>query len=307
MTAPWYVAFEVKPNQFKVMVEFKTKLFIDGQWVNPVLGGQFASYNPATGEILTHVSNSTKEDIDIAVQSAKACLYSKNWGYASTGAQRAAVLRKLGEIITARKNELARLDSIDMGKPLREALADMNDAIDACSHFASLAEEQDLKQEEEINNNTTDFITRIRHEPIGVVGAITPWNYPFLMGIWKVVPAIAAGCTIVLKPSEYAPLSCLLLGEMCFEAGLPAGGLNVVPGLGPDAGTPLSAHPGVDKVSFTGSAPTARKVMALAASGPRAVSMELGGKSPILVFADADIDGAVDWIITGILWGSGQV
>jgi len=116
-----------------------------------------------------------------------------------------------------------------------------------------------------------------------------------------------SGCAIVLKPSEYAPLSCLLLGEMCLEAGLPAGALNVISGLGPDAGTPLSSHPGVDKVSFTGSVGTARKVMSLAAQGPRAVSLELGGKSPIVVFDDAEVDGAVDWIITGFLWGSGQV
>lgn len=127
------------------------------------------------------------------------------------------------------------------------------------------------------------------------------------MGIWKVLPAIAAGCCIVLKPSELAPLSCLLLGEMCFEAGLPAGGLNVVPGLGKDAGGPLSNHPGIDKLSFTGSVPTARMIMAAAALGPRAISLELGGKSPLIVFEDADINSAVDWIITGILWGSGQV
>jgi len=285
----------------------KTQLFINGEFVDPIRGGSFPVFNPATGEIIVNCSNATTEDVDKAVNAAKACLNGPTWGYSSTGAQRAIVLRKLSTIIASRKDELARLDSLDMGKPLREALADINDAIDACTHFATLAEEQDATQFEEINNNTTDFKTNILHEPIGVIGAITPWNYPFLMGIWKVIPAIAAGCCTVLKPSELAPLSCLLLGEMCFEAGLPAGALNVIPGLGADAGTPLSSHPGVDKVSFTGSAATARKVMALAAQGPRAVSMELGGKSPIIVFEDADIDAAVDWIITGILWGSGQV
>jgi betaine-aldehyde dehydrogenase len=142
---------------------------------------------------------------------------------------------------------------------------------------------------------------------LGVIGAITPWNYPFLMAVWKLIPAIAAGCTMVLKPSELAPLSSIILGEICNEAGLPKGALNIVPGLGPDAGTPLTQHPDVDKVSFTGSVPTAQKVMMGAALGPRGISLELGGKSPLIAFADCDIPSAVDWILTGILWGSGQV
>ncbi len=161
-------------------------------------------------------------------------------GYASTRSQRAAILRRLGEIITSRKEELARLDSLDQGKPLREALADMGDAIAACGHFADLAEEAEKNDGYSVNNGTDDFTTKIFHEPIGVVGMITPWNYPFLMGMWKVVAGIAAGCAMVLKPSELAPLSCLLLGEMCVEAGLPAGALNVVTGLGASAGGPLA-------------------------------------------------------------------
>lgn len=180
------------------------------------------------------------------------------------------VLDILGSFSPCRKAELARLDSLDQGKPLREAEADMNDAITACGYFAQLAEELDGKQHEVVENGTGgDFETTILHEPIGVIGAITPWNYPMLMGIWKVIPALAAGCTMVLKPSELAPLSCLLLAEMCTEAGLPAGAFNVVTGLGPDAGTPLTLHPDIDKISFTGSVPTARKIMAAAATGPR--------------------------------------
>eukprot|EP01038_Epipyxis_sp_PR26KG_P006105 gene6105-8415_t len=286
----------------------KTKLFINGKYCDPIRGQTFATINPADGKLIADVANGTSEDVDLAVQAAKACLNGPNWGYKSTGAQRAVVLRKLQEIIAARKDEIALLDSYDMGKPLREALADMGDAINACEHFANLAEEQDKKQNEVIENGTGgDFITTIILEPIGVVGAITPWNYPFLMGIWKVIPAIAAGCAIVLKPSELAPLSCLLLGELCADAGLPAGALNVVTGLGADAGTPLTLHDDVDKISFTGSVPTAQKIMAGAALGPRAISLELGGKSPLIVFEDADIPSVVDWIITGILWGSGQV
>lgn len=178
-------------------------------------------------------------------------------------------------------------------------MADMGDAISACAHFANLAEDFESKQGHFVHNGTEDFVTRIYHEPIGVVGMITPWNYPFLMGIWKVVAGIAAGCSMVLKPSELAPLSCLLLGEMCIEAGLPAGALNVIPGLGATAGSALASHRDIDKVSFTGSVPTAQKIMAACAMGPRGLSLELGGKSPLIVFEDADIPGAVDWICTG--------
>lgn len=283
-------------------------LFINGSYCRPSKGGSFITLNPATDEPICRVANGTAEDINKAVMAAKACLYSDTWGYKSTGAQRAIILRKLGEIITSRKDELARLDSLDQGKPLREASADLGDAISACEHFANLAELQDKQQNEVIENGTNgDFITQIQYEPIGVVGAITPWNYPFLMGIWKVIPAIAAGCTVVLKPSELAPLSCLLLAEMCTQAGLPNGAINVITGLGADAGGPLSCHDEVDKLSFTGSGPTAKRIMAAAALGPRAISLELGGKSPLIVFEDADIPSAVDWIMTGILWGSGQV
>jgi len=287
---------------------YKSQLFIDGSWVDPVLKGTFENRNPSTDAVLGQVANGTKEDIDIAVASARRCLESPHWGYKSTGAQRAVILRKLGEIISNRQEEIAQLDSIDQGKPMREARADLADSIAACTHFAKLAEEQDQHQNEVIDNGTEGaFTTTIVLEPIGVIGAITPWNYPFLMSIWKVIPAIAAGCTMVLKPSELAPLSSLLLGELCFEAGLPAGALNVVSGLGPDAGAPLSNHPGIDKLAFTGSQATGSRIMAAASAGPRAVSMELGGKSPLIVFDDADINGAVDWIITGILWNAGQV
>mmetsp|Transcript_15266 Transcript_15266/g.22979 ORF Transcript_15266/g.22979 Transcript_15266/m.22979 type:complete len:504 (+) Transcript_15266:53-1564(+) len=289
-------------------MSYKNKLYINGEWRDAIKGGTFDTINPATEEIITSVAAATSEDIDVAVEAAVRCLHSSDWGYCSTGAQRAQILRKLGDLFTAHQDELARLDSLDQGKPLREAKADLGDAISCCAHFAKLAEEQDSKQNEVIDNGTDgEFVTTIVLEPIGVVAAITPWNYPLLMAVWKVVPAIAAGCTIVLKPSELAPLSCLVFGELCTQAGLPNGALNVVPGLGPDAGGPLSSHPAVDKVSFTGSVPTARRVMTCAAAGPRAVTLELGGKSPLIIFEDAELDSAVDWVITGFLWGSGQV
>lgn len=284
---------------------FRTQLWINGAYVNAKSGDTFVTLNPATNSPICSVQAAGAEDIDAAVAAARACLNSPNWGYASTGAQRAAVLRKLGAIFVEKKAEIAELDSLDQGKPLREANADMDDAITACEYFAGLAE----SREEEIVDNGTEgvFQTRIVHEPIGVIGAITPWNYPILMALWKIIPAIACGCTVVLKPSELAPLSCIWLGEMCQQAGLPDGALNIVPGLGHPAGSALSNHTGVDKLSFTGSLPTAQKIMMGAAGGPRALSLELGGKSPLIVFDDAPIEATVDWILTGVLWGSGQV
>jgi betaine-aldehyde dehydrogenase len=284
-----------------------TKLWINGKWCDSADGGRFDSISPPTGKVLKSVSAAGSVDIDAAVSAAKACLHSDNWGYKSTGAQRAVILRRFGEIIKERMSELVEIECADNGKPRREAEADFGDAIGACNHFADLAEKQDKDQDEEIDVGDGDFKCCIRYEPLGIIGGVTPWNYPFLMGIWKVVPAVAAGCCIVLKPSELAPLTCLLMGEMLQQAGLPDGALNVVPGLGPVAGAALSAHEGVDKLSFTGSVPTAKRIMTAAAEGPRNISLELGGKSPLIAFEDSDIVALVDWIITGFCWGSGQV
>ena len=179
-------------------------------------------------------------------------------------------------------------------------LQDIDDSITQCDHFAMLVEQ---RHDETVENGTDgQFETLVIHEPVGVIGAITPWNYPFLMSIWKVVAAIACGCCVVLKPSELAPLSSIWLGELCKEAGLPDGALNIVPGLGPDAGAALSAHDGIDKLSFTGSLPTAQRIMSAAAAGPRSVSLELGGKTPLIVFEDSPVDATVDWIILGVCW-----
>ena len=198
-------------------MEYKDFCYIDGKWLKPVKGETFELFKPVTGELLCNVAAAGIDEVNLAVAAAKKCMYSAIWGYNSTGAQRAVVLRALGAIIKSRAQEIAALDSLDHGKPLREALADMGDAEAACAHFADLAEKQDRDQDEVIDNGTADFITTIKLEPIGVIAAVTPWNYPFLMGIWKVVPAIAAGCAVVLKPSELAPLSCLLLAQVQYN------------------------------------------------------------------------------------------
>ncbi|KAM0850565.1 hypothetical protein ACQ4PT_052998 [Festuca glaucescens] len=191
--------------------------------------------------------------------------------------------------IIERKSDLARLESLDCGKPLDETAWDMDDVAGCFEYFAGHAESLDKRQNSEVSL-PENFKCHIKKEPIGVVGLITPWNYPLLMATWKVAPALAAGCTAVLKPSELASVTCLELADVCKEVGLPSGVLNVVTGLGPEAGAPLSSHPDVNKAAFTGSYETGKKIMIAAAPTVKPVTLELGGKSPIVVFDDVDID-----------------
>ncbi len=284
----------------------REKLFIDGKWVSPAKGGTFAVVDPATEEVVHHAPAGTAEDIDTAVQAARRAFDEGPWPR-MFGRERAAVLRRISEIILARKHELARLEVIDNGKPMPEAVWDMEDTAGCFAFYAGLAEELDDKPEETIALSEPRFSSKVVREPIGVAGAIIPWNYPLLMASWKVAPALAAGCTMVLKPSELTPLTALELGDIVAEAGLPAGVLNIVTGLGPEAGQPLSEHPGVEKLAFTGSVPTGARIMAAAARDIKNVSLELGGKSPFVVFADSDIEKAVEWILFGIFWNQGQV
>lgn len=282
------------------------KLFIDGQWLAPARGGSFAVVNPATEAVIHHAPAGTAEDIDLAVKAARRAFDTGPWPRMS-GRERAVYLRAIADKILERKQELGRLEVIDNGKPLPEAVWDMEDTAGCFSFYANLAEELDENPEEPITLAEPRFSSKVVREPIGVAGAIIPWNYPLLMASWKVAPALAAGCTMVLKPSELTPLTALELAAIAEEVGLPAGVLNVVTGLGADAGQPLSEHPGVDKLAFTGSVPTGAKIMAAAARDIKNVSLELGGKSPFVVFADSDIEKAVEWIMFGIFWNQGQV
>jgi betaine-aldehyde dehydrogenase len=281
-------------------------LYIDGAWVAPVLGGRFPVENPATGEVLHQAPAGTAADIDLAVHAARAAFDAGPWR-STTGAQRARYLRAIAKGIRDRLEELAELEVRDNGKPLPEARWDIGDAAGCFEYYAGLAEGLDTAGPEELAIPDDRFTARVVREPIGVAGAIIPWNYPLLMASWKVAPALAAGCTVVLKPSELTPLTALELAAIVHEAGLPRGVLNVVTGLGPDAGAPLAGHPGVDKIAFTGSVPTGSRIMAAAARDIRNVSLELGGKSPFVVFEDADIEAAVEWILFGIFWNQGQV
>ncbi|XP_020259275.1 LOW QUALITY PROTEIN: betaine aldehyde dehydrogenase 1, chloroplastic-like [Asparagus officinalis] len=287
------------------------QLFIGGEggWREPVLGKRIPIINPATEATIGDIPAATEEDVNLAVEAARIALKrngGKEWARA-TGAFRAKYLRAIAAKITERKSELAKLEALDCGKPLDEAAWDIDDVAGCFEYYADLAEALDAKQRSPVSLPMDTFKSYVLREPIGVVGLITPWNYPLLMATWKVAPALAAGCAAVLKPSELASVTCLELAEACMEVGLPAGVLNIVTGFGPEAGAPLASHPHVDKIAFTGSSATGRNVMTAAAQLVKPISLELGGKSPIVVFEDVDIEKAVEWTLFGCFWTNGQI
>lgn len=278
----------------------QTKLFIGGVWVEAT-GGTLEVVNPTTETVLHLAPAASEADIDTAVNAARVAF--KTWKR-STGTERAVYLRAIAEGVRSKKEELAKLETLQNGKPLPEALWDMDDVAACFDYYAGLAEH--LHLETEIILPHPDFSSLARLEPVGVVGQIIPWNYPLLMLAWKVAPALAAGCCSVLKPSELTPLTALELGQIALEAGLPNGVLNIVSG-GREAGAALANHQGIDKLAFTGSVATGRSVMQAATTGIKNVTLELGGKSPILVFDDSDLEQAIEWIMFGIFWNKGEV
>lgn len=284
----------------------RSELYIDGQWVKPIKGGTCEVINPATEEIIQTIGAATAEDVDVAVKAARRAFDKDGWPKLS-GAQRAKYLRAIANGIRARQSEIARLEVLDNGKPFPEADWDIADAAGCFDFYAGLAEQLDNNPQETIVLSDDRFISKAVKEPIGVAGAIIPWNYPLLMAAWKVAPALAAGCTVVLKPAELTSLTALELAAVADEAGLPAGVLNIVTGAGSVAGQAIIDHQQVDKLAFTGSGPVGSKIMAAAARDIKRVSLELGGKSPFVVFEDADIDEAVEWVMFGIFWNQGQV
>ncbi len=282
------------------------KLYIDGQWQVSQSHEFIEVINPATEEVFDKVAAGNMADINAAVIAARKAFDQGPWPL-MTGTERAVILRKMAVLINERLQELAKIETLDNGKPLPEAQWDIEDTAGTFEYYAGLAENMDEAFEEMIQLPEARFSSRVIKEPIGVAGAIIPWNYPMLMAAWKVAPALAAGCTMVLKPSEATPLTALALADIADQAGLPAGVLNVVTGLGKDAGQALTEHAGVDKLAFTGSVPTGSKIMQQAARDIKNISLELGGKSPFIVFKDSDIDKAVEWIMFGIFWNQGQV
>ncbi|MEE2861429.1 MAG: aldehyde dehydrogenase family protein [Pseudomonadota bacterium] len=284
----------------------KDQLFIDGAFVASASGQTFDVVDPANRQVFHQVARGNAQDVDRAVQAARRAFDDGPWPRMS-GADRAAVLRRMGDLIAERKDELARIEVQDNGKPLPEAIWDIEDTAGVFHFYADLAARLDNSAEQDIALAMEGFTSKAVKEPIGVAGAIIPWNFPMLMASWKVAPALAAGCCMVLKPSELTPVTALELGQIALDAGLPAGVLNIVTGFGAEAGQPLTEHPGVDKLAFTGSVPTGSKIMSTAARDIKAISLELGGKSPLVVFADTPLDEAVEWIMFGIFWNQGEV
>jgi acyl-CoA reductase-like NAD-dependent aldehyde dehydrogenase len=281
---------------------FPTRLVIGGEAVDAASGKTFPVVNPATEEELAAVAEGEAADIDRAVASARAAFESDAWR-ATSARRRGEMLYRLGELCTEHKDAIARLETLNNGKPLFESLIDIKLAADTLKYYGGWADK--------IHGETIPvdgpFFNYTLREPVGVVGAIVPWNFPLSLATWKVGPALACGNTVVLKPAEQTPFTALYLAELALEAGFPAGALNCVPGYGPTAGAALVRHPGVDKIAFTGSTTVGKEIMREAAATVKKISLELGGKSPNIVFADADLDAAARGALTGIFYGKGEV
>ncbi len=279
------------------------KLLIDGRFVDAASGKTFPSYDPATGEVLAQVAEGDREDVDRAVRSARRAFESGAWP-ALTPSERGRLLWKLADLLEEHADEFALLESLDNGKPVTVArAADLPLAVDCLRYFAGWPTKLGG---ETLPISVPGHVAWTLREPIGVVAQIIPWNFPLLMAAWKLAPALATGCTVVLKPAEQTPLSALRLAELVCEVGYPDGVVNVVPGYGETAGAALAAHPGVDKVAFTGSTEVGRLIVQAAAGNLKKVSLELGGKSPNVVLADADLEPAIEGAANAIFFNHGQ-
>ena len=280
------------------------KILIDGEFVAALSGRTFESVNPATGHLLAHVAEGDAADIDVAVASARRAFDSGPWGRMKP-LDRQTILSRFADLVELHHDEIASLDTIDMGSPLIRTKGNLRRAVGMMRFYAG---QTPMVQGDTMSNSVPgDFVTYTLKEPVGVVGAIIPWNNPHIAFIWKVGAALAAGCTVVLKPAEEASLTALMLGELLLEAGLPAGVVNVVPGIGETAGAALASHLDVDKIAFTGSTATGREIVRASAGNLKKVTLELGGKSPNIVFADADLDRAVPGAAMAAFANSGQV
>jgi len=290
------------PNHVDVALP-ELKLLIGNRWVAAESGRTFATINPSTGEAICQVAEADAADVDAAVHAAREAFEHGPWRTMNASA-RGRLLYRLADLIEANAEGLAQLEALDNGKPVSVARAvDVAKTVACYRYFAGWADK--------VHGKTIpidgDFLCYTRHEPIGVVGQIIPWNFPMLMMAWKLAPALATGNTVVLKPAEQTPLSALRIGELILEAGFPAGVVNILPGFGPTAGAALASHMDVDKVAFTGSTEVGHLIMEAAArSNLKPVTLELGGKSPNIVFEDADLDEAVEGAHMGLFANQGQ-
>jgi phenylacetaldehyde dehydrogenase len=292
----------------RAFLEAPKRMLIGGEWVDAVKGATLDVFDPATGTVVTTVPAGTGEDVDRAVRAARTALESKEWGGAPP-VVRERLLFKLADLIEQHAQEFAEIDSLNVGKSVVFARhVDLGMALAYVRYMAGWATKiEGSTHDVSLPFPDQQFVAYTRKEPVGVVGAIVPWNFPLLMAVWKVVPALATGCTIVLKPAEETPLSALRLAELALEAGIPPGVFNVVTGYGHEAGAALAAHPGINKVAFTGSTEVGKLIGKAAMDNMTRVSLELGGKSPVIVLADADVEQAVQGAANGIFFNQGQV
>jgi phenylacetaldehyde dehydrogenase len=280
------------------------KLFIDDKWLDAASGATLDVYDPATGRVIAKVAAGDTEDVDLAVRAARRAFENGAWSKL-TPSERGRLLWKIADLLERDAAEFARIESIDNGKPIAMAQGDVTLAIDMFRYMAGWATK--------IMGTTTPLSLGFEHhsftirEPVGVVGQIIPWNFPLLMAAWKLAPALAAGCTVVLKLAEQTPLTGLKLGELFQEAGCPAGAVNIIAGFGETAGAAIAAHPGIDKVAFTGSTDVGKMIVRAATGNLKKVTLELGGKSPVIVFRDADLEAASAGAAAGIFYNQGQV
>ena len=296
---------EVATNQrVRGFLSAPRKMLINGQWVDSASGETFSVYNPASGATIAEVTEGREEDINRAVAAARKAFDEGPWKDMPPN-QRGRMIWKLGELIGENAEAFAELESLDNGKAQTvAAAADVPLSVDIFQYMAGWATKVEGRT---LNLSSPGFHAYTLREPIGVVGQIIPWNFPLLMAAWKLAPALACACTVVLKPAEQTPLTALLLGELIQEAGFPDGVVNIVPGYGETAGAPLAAHPQVDKVAFTGSTEVGKMIVQAAAGNLKKVSLELGGKAPNIVFNDADLDAATEGAAMGIFFNQGQV
>ncbi|MEM6655426.1 MAG: aldehyde dehydrogenase family protein [Planctomycetota bacterium] len=280
----------------------ETRMFIGGKWLDAASGKTFATIHPATEEVVADVAEGDAADVDLAVDAAREAFDRGPWR-TMDARDRGRLMYRLAELMEEDKETLAALETLDNGKPIRDSLnADIPLAIDCIRYYAGWADK--------IHGATVpirgDHFCYTRREPVGVVGQIIPWNFPALMCAWKWGPALASGCTIVMKPAEQTPLTCLRMAKLAQEAGIPDGVINVVPGYGPTAGAAIVRHPGVDKIAFTGEGSTAKLIQREATETFKRLTFELGGKSPNILFADADLDAAAAGAHFGLYFNQGQ-
>jgi betaine-aldehyde dehydrogenase len=277
--------------------------YVDGKWLDAVDGGRFDVFDPATGEVIATAPDSQQADVDAAVAAARRTFDEGTWWPGTSARERGRVLLNAADVIRREHERLAQLEALDTGKPIGEAREDIAEVAFMYEYYGGWA----TKIDGDVHHLDRDAMFMVWKEPVGVAVGITPWNYPMMMASQKLAAALAAGCCFILKPPEQTPLTCLQLPTILEEAGLPTGVFHVLTGFGETTGAPLVAHPGVDKICFTGSREVGKIIMRSGADTLKRVTLELGGKSPNIVFADADLDSALEGSANGIFWNQGEI